>query len=82
MRTIEATVSFDEYMKERRGMGGMGMEDALMTMFKARGILMDGDVDMKPREPVTLITDPVNKVFVMKQTQLSDGLEHSLREYA
>jgi len=82
MTKIEARVSFGDYIKERGEMRDMTKEDALMTMFKRRGIQMAGETNMKPREPVTLITDPVNKVFVIKQTQFSDGLENLLREYA
>jgi hypothetical protein len=73
MKEIEASVSFGEYIRERGSMQGITKEDALMTMFKKRGIQMDGDVNMKPREPVTIITDPVNKVFVVRQVQFADN---------
>lgn len=67
MKEIEASVSFGDYKKERVEMKEITKEDALMTMFKARGIRMNGEANMRPTPPADLITDPVNKVFVIRQ---------------
>jgi|GEM_PF-5041582 len=70
MRTVEARVSFGEYLQVRAAASGEPMEDTLMKMFQARGILMGSD--MKPVQPADIITDPVNEVFVLRQLQLID----------
>jgi hypothetical protein len=67
---IEVRISFEDYMEERKG-GKWGestsKEDVLMSMFRERGVRMDGDKDMKPVPPVEIITDDVNHVFIIKQ---------------
>lgn len=69
---LEIVITFDDYMRAR-GSGEWGAEtskeDVLMSMFRAKGIHMDGEKDMKPTPPVEIITDEKRGVFVIKQWQ-------------
>lgn len=68
----EISITFDDYMRARAsGVFGeeTSKEDVLMSMFREKGIRMDGEKDMKPTPPVEIITDEKRGVFVIKQWQ-------------
>jgi hypothetical protein len=67
---IEVRISFKDYMDERKSEkwgDDTSKEDVLMSMFRERGVRMDGDKDMKPVPPVEIITDADNEFFIIKQ---------------